>query len=58
MTACVKIRIALQGGGRGGPAPKSELLYDIAGWAILVGIGIAWVSLARTEQAGAASSLK
>lgn len=37
---------------------KSDFWYDIAGWGILIGIGIAWVTVARTEQVGAASSIK
>ena len=41
-----------------GPSSTSDVWYDVAGWAILVGIGVAWVSLARTEQVGAASSIK
>jgi tetratricopeptide (TPR) repeat protein len=46
------------GGGGSSASAKTEFWYDVAGWAILFGVGIAWVSLARTEQVGAASSLK
>jgi len=49
---------AAAAGGSGGASAKTEFWYDVAGWAILFGVGIAWVSLARTEQVGAASSLK
>lgn len=50
-------RVAAAGGG-GGASAKTEFWYDVAGWAILFGVGIAWVSLARTEQVGAASAMK
>ena len=42
----------------GGSSAKSDFWYDVAGWGILFGVGIAWVSLARTEQVGAASAMK
>ena len=49
-------------GGRGlGERPssgKSDFWYDVAGWGILIGVGIAWVSWARTEQVAAATTTK
>ena len=37
---------------------KSDFWYDVAGWGILIGIGIAWVSLARTDQVATATTAK
>ena len=44
-------------GGRGlgserSTSSKSDFWYDVAGWGILIGIGIAWVSLARDRSSG------
>ena len=50
-------------GGRGlgserSTSSKSDFWYDVAGWGILIGIGIAWVSLARTDQVATTSATK
>jgi len=50
----MQMQMAQGGGGGGGTQqaqepPPSEFYYDVAGWAVLVGLGALWVALARNS---------